>query len=267
MREPTITVSPVQETEFVQCLDIAREAFGFRDIDLVPAWQMLTVARHGGLVLGARARGSLIGYCYAFPGFHADRSYLYSSGLQVRRAHWSQGVGRALKLAEREHAKRLGYDTIIWTVDALASSPLHLYLNRLGARATGFQPHPFFEVLAEATADELEVTWSIEAAAAESRSRPVAEAAVSVVEIPWDVRHLAAEQPAETARWRAGAGKAMKDLLESGLAGTGVAVDREQQRSYVLFSHGTPTGDVQSWQLVYQHRPQLSARQHGHAHR
>lgn len=252
--ECRFSVAPIVGSQLLECRDIAEEAFGFDEADLVPAWHMLTVARHGGLILGATYAGALVGYSYAFPGFDAGESYLYSSGLQVRLAFWSRGVGRALKLAQREHARALGYTRMLWPVDALASRPLHLYLNRLGARVIGFQRSPFREVLQDALADELEIVWSI-GAPGEPEPKRAEAAPTNAVEIPWDVRELEARAPRDAMRWRAEAGKVMAELLDVGLTGWRVALDRSNRRSYVVFAAAPPVGDLDSSNVVYRHQP------------
>lgn len=139
---PLKTIEDCQATE-----DLQRRAWGVDDVDIAPAHLLLTVGKNGGVVLGAytAAEGGeqLIGFVFGFLGTREGR-YSPEAPAQVRLKHcshmmgvdpeWqSQGVGYALKLAQREAARAQALHLITWTYDPLESRNAHLNISKLGA--------------------------------------------------------------------------------------------------------------------------------------
>ena len=118
-----------------QVEDLQREAWGMPDRGIVPAEQIRAVIHNGGLLLLATVDGAVVGFCYAFVGLDEGTPILCSHMLAVRPAQQSQGIGRALKLAQRRHAAARGFAWITWTFDPLQARNAYLNLHRLGARA------------------------------------------------------------------------------------------------------------------------------------
>jgi predicted GNAT superfamily acetyltransferase len=69
----------------------------------------------------------------AIPGTRGGRPYLHSHMLAVRTAYRNYGLGRSLKLAQRDDALARGFELIEWTFDPLEIKNAHLNLVRLGA--------------------------------------------------------------------------------------------------------------------------------------
>ena len=115
--------------------DIQRAAWGMADRGIVPAEHIRAVVHNGGLLLLASIDGAPVGFCYGFVGLDAGRLVLCSHMLAVLPEAQSQGVGRALKLAQRRHAAARGFIAITWTFDPLQSRNAYLNLRRLGAVA------------------------------------------------------------------------------------------------------------------------------------
>lgn len=104
-------------------------------LDVVPAHQLLTAAKYGGLVLGAFAGGQLVGFSYGFVGLQGSKVLLCSHMLAVLPACRGQGLGYRLKVAQAEEACRLGFDLIHWTYDPLEMVNGNLNIRRLGGIA------------------------------------------------------------------------------------------------------------------------------------
>src|SRR5262245_25065302 len=118
------------------CALLAR-ALEFGDRDAVAPWLVQTAAGCGGLALAAFAGERLIGFSFALL---AAGDEPFSCGLAVEPAWRGRGVGRALKLAQRERALRSGVTRIRWTADPLSAPALGLYLSGLGARLVAYKP-------------------------------------------------------------------------------------------------------------------------------
>jgi predicted GNAT superfamily acetyltransferase len=87
----------------------------------------------GGQVLGAFDGERLVGYTLAVIGLRENMIYLHSHQTGVCAEYRDRGVGRLLKLFQREEALGRGIRWIEWTFDPLELKNAHFNLNRLGA--------------------------------------------------------------------------------------------------------------------------------------
>ena len=95
----------------------------------------------GGQVLGAFEGDKLVGYTLALAGVRHGVPYLHSHMTGVLAAYRDRGVGRQLKLYQREEALGRGIRLIEWTFDPLETRNAHFNLNRLGAIARQYLPN------------------------------------------------------------------------------------------------------------------------------
>jgi predicted GNAT superfamily acetyltransferase len=87
----------------------------------------------GGQVLGAYDGNMLAGYAMSLPGVRNGHAYLHSHHLAVLPPWRNLGVGRKLKLAQREDALQRGFELMEWTFDPLEIKNAHLNIAKLGA--------------------------------------------------------------------------------------------------------------------------------------
>ncbi len=120
------------EAEHRAIEDIQKEAWGFNDLDIVPAATLIATQHAGGIVLGAFEGDCMIGFAYAFPAFEGGRTSMHSHMLAVRTEHRNCHAGFYLKLAQRERVLEKGLDEITWTFDPLQSLNAHLNFSKLG---------------------------------------------------------------------------------------------------------------------------------------
>src|ERR1700687_3453828 len=119
--------------EFQRCVALQREIWGEEDIEVEPATLFVVAAETGGQVLGAFDGGRLIGYTLALVGFANGAGVLPSHMTGVHGEYRGRGIGRALKLFQREEALGRGIRLIVWTFDPLETRNAPFNLNRLGA--------------------------------------------------------------------------------------------------------------------------------------
>jgi predicted GNAT superfamily acetyltransferase len=119
--------------EMRACVALQKEVWNFIDIELVPLRLFVVAERVGGQVMGAFEGAELVGFAFAIPGFRAGHSYLYSHMLAVRKDHRNAGLGRRLKLFQREDALGRGFELMEWTFDPLEIKNAYLNIERLGA--------------------------------------------------------------------------------------------------------------------------------------
>jgi predicted GNAT superfamily acetyltransferase len=121
--------------ELNACVLLQKEVWNFSDIDLMPLRIFVVSQKIGGQVIGAFDGGEMVGFVFSIPGSRAGHSYLHSHMLAVRQSWRNHGLGRRLKLAQREDAMEHGFELIEWTFDPLEIKNAHLNLARLGAIA------------------------------------------------------------------------------------------------------------------------------------
>ena len=128
--------------EYGGALALQREVWGFSDVDQVPP-RLMGVARFvGGLVLGAYDGGRMVGFSLALPGMKPDgKSYWHSHMTGVLPSSQNRGIGKRLKLCQREEALRSHVDLIEWTFDPLEIKNSHFNLERLGVIARRYVPN------------------------------------------------------------------------------------------------------------------------------
>ncbi len=112
---------------------LQREIWGEADLEVEPSTLFVVAAHTGGQVLGAFDGEKLVGYTLAVAGVRHGVPYLHSHMTGVLRDYRDHGVGRLLKLYQREEALGRGIRLIEWTFDPLEPRNAHFNLNRLGA--------------------------------------------------------------------------------------------------------------------------------------
>ncbi len=117
-----------------EVIEIERRVWGYFDAaEAVPLPILAAGLRRGAIVLGAFDGGAMIGATYAFPAIRRRRLTHWSHMLAVLDTWRGRGIGRSLKVRQRERALEAGVDLIEWTFDPLQASNAWFNLVRLGA--------------------------------------------------------------------------------------------------------------------------------------
>jgi predicted GNAT superfamily acetyltransferase len=119
--------------EMRACVGLQKEVWNFSDIELVPLRLFVVAGKVGGQVVGAFDRGELVSFALAVPGVRGGRPYLHSHMLAVRAEYRNGGLGRRMKLFQREHALARGFELMEWTFDPLEIKNSYLNIRKLGA--------------------------------------------------------------------------------------------------------------------------------------
>jgi predicted GNAT superfamily acetyltransferase len=120
--------------EFRTAVELQETIWGFDKIDLLPLRFFVVASRVGGQVLGAYDGARMIGFCLGIPGIKpGNRPYLHSHMMGVLAEYRNAGVGRRLKLRQREDALARGIPLIEWTFDPLELKNAFFNIERLGA--------------------------------------------------------------------------------------------------------------------------------------
>jgi predicted GNAT superfamily acetyltransferase len=136
--------------EFEACVRVQQGVWG--DELAVPATMVIAIHHAGGQVLGAFDGEELVGCTVAFVGTRhfparsgsaqrVETRYLHSHIAAVLPECRDHGIGRSLKLFQRQEALKRGIDLIEWTFDPLELKNAYFNLARLGAVARRFMPN------------------------------------------------------------------------------------------------------------------------------
>lgn len=125
--------------EMQACFALQKEVWKFSDAELIPVRIFVVASKIGGQVIGAFAgtddKKELIGFALALPGMRNGHSYLHSQMLAVRQQYRNGGLGRRMKLYQREDALARGIELMEWTFDPLEIKNAYLNIEKLGAIA------------------------------------------------------------------------------------------------------------------------------------
>jgi predicted GNAT superfamily acetyltransferase len=140
--------------ELDACVQLQVAVWGYSDGDVIPRRVFTVTQKIGGQVIGAfdvtggiaDTYGRLVGFAMALPAVRPERSngqpepYLHSHMLAVRPEYRNAGIGRRLKLAQREDAVARGFQLMEWTFDPLEIKNSFLNIHRLGAIVRRYTP-------------------------------------------------------------------------------------------------------------------------------
>ena len=135
-----ITIRRVDTTEeYDACVRMQHDIWGDDFTEIVPA-TMLKVTQHiGGVTAGAfDPGGRLLGFVFGMMGVIDGRRVHWSDLLAVHPNARNKGLGRRLKLFQRQLLLPLGVETMYWTYDPLVTKNAYLNIVRLGARPTEY---------------------------------------------------------------------------------------------------------------------------------
>src|SRR5215472_2510272 len=186
--------------EFRCCVELQRGIWGEADLEVEPVTVFVIAAHTGGQVLGAFDGGRMIGYTLAQVGLREGAPYLHSHMTGVLGDYRDRGVGRMLKLLQREEALNRGIRLIQWTFDPLELRNAHFNLNRLGAICREYIPNlyglttsPLHRGLAT---DRLFVEWRLDSARAVAAIGNLAKdpaEAPAIIELPVELERWQSE--------------------------------------------------------------------------
>ncbi len=139
--EKTIAIrkmSSIQDME--ACVGLQQTVWQFQDLDAIPRRMFVVVNSIGGQVLGAWDGSRLTGFILAVPGVRDGRPYLHSHMLAVLPEYRNCGIGKMLKMAQREDALARGIHLIEWTFDPMEVKNAYFNIEKLGAVVRRYTP-------------------------------------------------------------------------------------------------------------------------------
>lgn len=265
MKRPKIEIRDLKTMEeYEQCVALQRDTWGesFREV-VAPAMLMVT-QKVGGVTAGAFDEGGrMVGFVYGVTGIKEGRPAHWSHMLAVREELRDRGIGRQLKLYQRDRLLELGIERMYWTFDPLVARNANLNLNKLGARVVEHVPDMYGRDLMSLMdrvigTDRFVVEWPLDAPQGDTAETvtpdprapvvttdpesgepyysPELPAAPEVlVEIPEDIAKIQAEEPGAALFWRQTTRRALQHYLPRGYRVAGFAARAEAGRGiYIL---------------------------------
>jgi predicted GNAT superfamily acetyltransferase len=229
--------------ELRACVALQKEVWNFTDADLVPLRMFVVAEKIGGQVMGAFEGQQMVGFALSLPGSRSGHTYLHSHMLAVRKDHRNSGLGRRLKLLQREDALVRGIELIEWTFDPLEIKNAYLNIEKLGAIARRYNINQYgitsSPLQGGLPSDRLIAEWWL-------RSKRV-ETLLTEGRNPSFQRESSIDVPAQVYEWKAAAetrGKALQvqernreEFLRAfadGLAVLGYERDAEANGKFIL---------------------------------
>jgi predicted GNAT superfamily acetyltransferase len=126
--------SLTEQSEFAEAVELQKTIWGFEEIELLPVRLFVVATKVGGQVFGAFDGGRMVAFLLAIPGLKpGGKYYLHSHMMGVLADYRNAGIGRILKLKQREEALARGVGLIEWTFDPLEVKNAFFNIERLGA--------------------------------------------------------------------------------------------------------------------------------------
>lgn len=227
MSAPTIQVRALTtHAEFAEAVRLQKEIWGFREVELLPVRLFVVATKVGGQAFGAFDGEKMIAFCLAIPGLKpGGKTYLHSHMLGVLPEYRNFGVGRMLKLAQREEALSRGIQLIEWTFDPLEIKNAYFNIERLGAIVRRYVLNQYGTTTSHLhgglPTDRCIAEWYIARPEVESllagkpRQQPLVQARITV---PAAIARLRQEDPKQARAIQSSVSEQFQKYFDQGLA-------------------------------------------------
>lgn len=227
---PDISIVPLTtQDQFRHAVQLQKTIWGFDDLDALPVRLFVVANKIGGQSFGAYHGSRPVGFCLAIPGLKPGGvSFLHSHMLGVLPDYSNLGVGRMLKLRQREDAIERGIELIEWTFDPLELKNAYFNIERLGAiirryvrNQYGTTSSPLHGGL---PTDRCTAEWFVSSPRVEAviagrqTDRPAIEGRI---EVPYEIGEIRRTDPRRARELQKGISDQFEKLFGTGLAVVG----------------------------------------------
>jgi chorismate synthase len=263
---PDVTIRPLtSEADLADGLAIQRLTWGDQFTEVVPATILQISQKVGGVAAGAfDPHGRMVGFVFGLSGVRQGRLVHWSHMLAVRPEARGLGLGKRLKLYQRDVLLRAGITEVRWTFDPLVAQNANLNVNALGADIESYVPDMYggdtgSDLHSGLGTDRLIVLWLIaearveRAIAGEGPMLPAGAAEAPIanpravlgelraspvirIEVPPDIQEVKGASPPTARAWRDTTRHAFLWCLERGYRVRGFTSGGEDRPSHYLLA-------------------------------
>ncbi|MBV9405374.1 MAG: GNAT family N-acetyltransferase [Acidobacteriaceae bacterium] len=228
--------------EFGAVVRLQQEIWGFEDVELLPLRLFVVASKIGGQLLGAFHGRRMVAFCVCIPGLKLPdgRPYLHSHMLGVLPGYRNLGLGRKLKLAQREYGLVSGLDLIEWTFDPLEIKNAFFNIERLGVIVRRYVHNQYGMTSSHLhgglPTDRLIAEWWIRSSRVEAivaNLRPNRADIHARIPVPADIGSLRENDPHRAREIQAALGEQFDEHFRAGLAVIGLE-KTDQEGIYLL---------------------------------
>jgi predicted GNAT superfamily acetyltransferase len=226
--------------EMSVCVELQQRIWGYAPLDTVPDQIFIVATKTGGQVMAAYDGDTPVGFALAFAAMRERVGYLHSHMVGVLEEYQNRGVGRLLKLAQREDALERGIALMEWTFDPLQLKNAHFNIERLGAIVRHYIPNLYGRTSSPLHAglptDRLVAEWWVRsprvAEVLAGRVRPMG-ADCQRIAIPAGIRGICRDEPLLAQQIQTKVREQFQANIAKGRAAVGFEFN-EEQGTYLL---------------------------------
>lgn len=215
--------------EFREAVRLQQEIWGFEDIELLPVRLFVVAHKVGGQTIGCYDGREMVGFLLAIPGLKSgEEPYLHSHMMGVKDSYRDKGLGRRMKLAQREEALERGIRLVEWTFDPLELKNAHFNIERLGAVVKRYVLNQYGTTTSHLhgglPTDRCVAEWRLDSPRVNGLLAGSPEQRGEILErisVPTDIAEIRASDPARAREIQARAAQGFVKAFEHGLTVTG----------------------------------------------
>lgn len=239
--------------EYDACVNLEQQTWQYSAGELLPRRVFFLAEKLGGHVLGAWDGDRLVAFNLGLPAQRGGVGYIHSQMLAVAPEFRNGGLGRRLKLAQRDLALEQGIQLIEWTYDPLEIKNSFFNLARLGAISRRYQPD-FYGASSSPLqgglpTDRLYAEWWIgsDRVAAHVSGAHAQEDMTTRVSVPGDIYDWKAAGDPRAAAAQRSAREQLQQHFANGLAAISYLREQDGSGTFLLgpLPSGAPAGTAQ----------------------
>jgi predicted GNAT superfamily acetyltransferase len=212
--------------ELEAAVELQRQIWNFADVELLPLRLFVVAEKIGGQVLGGFDGDKMAGFCLAIPGLKSGGEYyLHSHMLGVLPEYRNSGLGRQMKLKQRDDALERGIKLIEWTFDPLELKNAYFNIQRLGAIVRRFVQNQYGTTTSHLHSglptDRCTAEWWIDSPRVQATIQghsPEADDIEQVISVPTEIAELRGSDPRRAREIQRSVGASFMKHFADGLA-------------------------------------------------
>jgi len=215
----------LESRQYQEAVELQKTVWGFNDVELLPVRLFMVATKVGGQAFGAFDGNRMVGFLLSIPGLKpGGGSYLHSHMLGVLAEYRNQGVGRMLKLRQREDALERGIGLVEWTFDPLELKNAFFNMERLGAIVRRYVENQYGTTTSPLhgglPTDRCVAEWWLASAHAEAvlAGRPPARVVEERIGVPVNIETIRREEPRRAREIQKTLGARLTSGFDRGLA-------------------------------------------------